>query len=87
MIRGNEHQRMRWASRRGMLELDLVLAPFVEAVYPSLSEADRDGYQRLMACQDQELYRWFLRRSRPEDPLLASLVDRIIAYKRDDAGA
>ncbi len=84
MIRENDHQRMRWASRRGMLELDLVLAPFVEAVYPTLADADRACYQRLMECEDQELYAWFLGRGVPEDTALAALVRRIVAYKRGE---
>ena len=82
MIRENDHQRMRWASRRGMLELDLVLAPYVEEVYGTLSEEDRACYQRLMECEDQDLYAWFLGREEPGDPALAGLVRRIIAHKR-----
>jgi antitoxin CptB len=66
-----------------MLELDLVLEPFVDKVYPALAEEERESYRRLMQCQDQELYGWFLRRSRPEDPALAALVERILAWKRD----
>jgi antitoxin CptB len=84
MIRENDHQRMRWASRRGMLELDLVLEPFVDTVYPTLGESDRACYQRLMACEDQELYSWFLGRELPEDPALAAIVRRIVAHKRGE---
>ena len=79
MIRENEHRRMRWASRRGMLELDLVLAPFVDRVFPTLSEADQLCYRRLMECEDQQLFGWFLGRDTPEDPDLARIVDRILA--------
>ena len=62
-----------------MLELDLVLAPFVDRVFPQLSDADRECYRRLMACQDQQLFGWFLGRDTPEDPDLARLVDHILA--------
>ncbi|WP_117314772.1 succinate dehydrogenase assembly factor 2 [Chromatocurvus halotolerans] len=79
MIRENEHRRMRWASRRGMLELDLVLAPFVDQVFPDLSEEDQLCYRRLMECEDQQLFGWFLGRDIPEDPGLARIVDRILA--------
>ena len=84
MVREDDHQRMRWASRRGMLELDLVLAPFVENVYPTLGEAERACYQRLMAREDQELFAWFLRKDTPEDPALAQLVERIVTHKRGE---
>ncbi|MGB2041675.1 MAG: succinate dehydrogenase assembly factor 2, partial [Porticoccaceae bacterium] len=33
--------RLMWASRRGMLELDLILQPFVENTYDSLAEDDQ----------------------------------------------
>ena len=32
---------MRWAARRGMLELDLVLEPFVSERYAELDATDR----------------------------------------------
>ena len=51
--------RLLWGSRRGMLELDLVLTPFVENVYESLSEEDQQRYQRLLLEQDQDLFAWF----------------------------
>jgi antitoxin CptB len=80
MLSENEHRRMRWASRRGMLELDLVLEPFVDQVFPDLSETGRASYRRLMECEDQQLFGWFLGRERPDDPELASLVEHILEH-------
>ena len=40
--------RLRWRSRRGMLELELALQPFVEQRLASLSAADRERYARLL---------------------------------------
>ena len=37
-------KRVYWHSRRGMLELDLVLMPFAEQVYPTLDESDKTRY-------------------------------------------
>lgn len=73
---------MRWAARRGMLELDLVLEPFVQARYADLDDADRARFHQLMACEDQDLFAWFLQRQRPEDPELALIVDKILAFAR-----
>lgn len=81
MIPEDEIKRMRWASRRGMLELDLVLEPFVTDCYAELGERDRQCYQRLMECEDQQLFAWFLRREQPEDESLADIVNRILDYK------
>lgn len=84
MLETDELNRMRWASRRGMLELDLVLEPFVNQCYAQLEPAERQRFQQLMLCQDQELFGWFLRRETPEDPELASIVDRILRFTRPD---
>jgi antitoxin CptB len=47
--------RLLWASRRGMLELDLILAPFVKDVYDSLEEDDKLRFEVLLECEDQTL--------------------------------
>lgn len=72
-----ERNRLFWASRRGMLELDLILLPFLEHIYPTLSEEDQIVYQRLLDSEDQDLFAWFLRRGEPEDPDLARIVQVI----------
>ena len=73
---------MRWASRRGMLELDLVLEPFVSARYAALSDDDKIRYRDLMLCEDQELFGWFLGRQIPDDPELAAIVRTILEHAR-----
>ena len=40
-----EHRRLWWHSRRGMLELDVLLVPFTEDAYPTLSEDDQRIYK------------------------------------------
>ncbi len=82
MIADEEINRMRWASRRGMLELDLVLEPFVMARYARLAEPDRLRFQRLMSCEDQDLFAWFLRREQPEDEELRSIVSKVLEFTR-----
>ena len=80
MVSDLEINRMRWASRRGMLELDLVLEPFVTARYRNLDEGDRERFRRLMACEDQELFAWFLRREQPDDEELAAIVRKVLEF-------
>ena len=86
MIPEEEINRMRWASRRGMLELDLVLEPFVNARYAQLEEGDRRRFQQLMLCEDQELFAWFLRRERPEDEELAAIVSQVLEFAHTPPG-
>ncbi len=77
-----EYKRLCWHSRRGMLELDLILEPFVRERYPGLPEADQARYRRLLACEDQDLFAWFLGRVVPEDEELARIVAVVLAATR-----
>jgi len=86
MISNEEINRMRWAARRGMLELDLVLGPFVTTCYAALDERDRERFQQLMISEDQDLFGWFLGRGQPEDEELAIIVSKILEFTRTPAG-
>jgi antitoxin CptB len=77
-----DKNRLFWGSRRGMLELDLVLMPFIENVYPALDEADQLLYQQLLEEEDQDLFAWFMRRSDPENTDLL----RIVTIIRENTG-
>ncbi|MFA5631612.1 MAG: succinate dehydrogenase assembly factor 2 [Porticoccaceae bacterium] len=72
-----DRNRLFWASRRGMLELDLILLPFLEKIYPGLDEEDKTRFQKLLDCEDQEMFAWFLRREDPADPDLLRIVQVI----------
>lgn len=71
------YKRLCWGSRRGMLELDLVLLPFVEEVFPGLSEEDQQLYAELLECEDQDMFSWFLKRQDPAEPRLLRIVEMI----------
>jgi len=63
-----------------MLELDLLLEPFVTKRYAGLDERDRQRFQQLMGCEDQDLYAWFLRRESPTDQELQTIVSQILEF-------
>ncbi len=75
-----DFNRMRWASRRGLLELDLLLAPFVEACYQTLDEHDKAAFRRLVAEQDQDIINWIMGREPVRDPALTAIVAQIRAH-------
>jgi len=50
----------KWRSRRGMLELDLMLQPFVQQHLTELDDALQDLYWALLEEEDQSLWRWLL---------------------------
>lgn len=80
-------KRLLWHSRRGMLELDLVLMPFLEKHFANVSEADQALYEELLECEDQDLFKWFLGKEQPEDEKLRHIVNVIIDCVRAPKGS
>lgn len=74
-----EYNRLKWASRRGMLELDLVLMPFLENKYLTLSEREQALYVALLKEEDQDLFAWFLRHKEPPTDELKEIVAIVLA--------
>jgi len=66
MVEQSELNRLFWHSRRGMLELDVLLVPFVKEVYPSLDAENQARYRKLLECEDQDMFGWFMQRGEPE---------------------
>lgn len=71
--------RLRWHCRRGMLELDVLLIPFLEGPFAALALEDQRLFERLIEGEDQDLFSWFMRSSVPEDPQFRRIVDMILA--------
>ena len=73
-----EFNRLRWRSRRGMLELDLLLLPFFDEVFAELESNEQQAFIKLLEQEDPILWDWFSRKSESDDPELAALVERIL---------
>lgn len=78
----NQFERIRWACKRGMLELDLILEPFFRANYESFSSEDFEMFSKLLTFDDPKLYSWVLGNDQPLEEPLYELIQRIIAYHR-----
>ena len=78
MADATELNRLFWHSRRGMLELDVLLVPFVREVFSGLGEDDQRCYRKLLECEDQDMFGWFMERSESEDPELQRMVRMIL---------
>ena len=72
-----EIKRLRWRCRRGMRELDQLLERWLDREYAVVSEAERGVFRKLLDCEDDRLWRWFLGHEAPDDVEIAALVDRI----------
>ncbi len=79
-----EFNRLYWHSRRGMLELDVLLIPFLEEVYRTLPRDDQVRYEKLLTCEDTDIWQWFMQRGKPHDPDLQRIVDMIVHRAQPD---
>jgi antitoxin CptB len=77
-----ELNRMRWRSRRGMLELDLLLQPFFDEVFRDLPYENQLTFVKLLEEDDPDLLMWFSNKAVPDDPELADLVQMILKRVR-----
>ena len=69
--------RVRWACRRGMLELDILFQPFVEKHYEQMSAEDKHIFVRLLEGEDPALFAWFMGHEKCRDPELSDMVIRV----------
>ena len=56
-----------WRSRRGLLELDLILIPYAATQYTTLPEAQKQQHHWLLLQMDMNLQQWLIYRNLPED--------------------
>jgi len=73
-------EQLRWRSRRGLLELELLLLPFAAERLGSLDPTALDAYERLLGCEDMDVYDWLQGRANPADQSLDAIVRRIVEH-------
>ena len=59
-----DERKARWRSRRGLLELDLILVPFAENCFAGLTEPLRREYLDLLSVDDVDAYAWIVTNKR-----------------------
>ncbi|KTC75582.1 Antitoxin CptB [Legionella birminghamensis] len=69
--------RIAWRCRRGMLELDLLFQSFLKYSFDELKTEQFDTLERLLTCDDPDLYTWLMTDILPEDKELSQLVQFI----------
>ena len=70
--------RLKWACRRGMLELDVLFIPFVDEAYDDLPSEKQRVFERLLTEQDPDLFAWFMGHDVCEDQELNAMVQFIL---------
>jgi len=73
--------RLRWRSRRGLLENDLILTRFLDAYELSLTDIEVEAYSRLMDLSDNELMSLLMAAKEPAGeldlPHVHALLERL----------
>ena len=77
MDQREEWNRAKWASRRGLLELDLLLAPFVTEAFLELTALLRQAYRELLYQDDQDLMEWIMGRSAITEDRFLLVIEEI----------
>lgn len=83
MISDVEFRRLIWHSRRGMLELDVLLGPFTQLHFKTLDDSDQAHYLRLIEGEDADIWGWLQGTLAPAD----ADIGRIVAMINEKVGA
>ncbi len=75
-------RRIRWRSRRGLLENDLLLTQFLESKNGRLLQHEHDGLARLLELPDNELLDLILERQEPGHELKCAEVTHVLQTLR-----
>jgi antitoxin CptB len=66
--------RVRWHCRRGLLELDVVLARFLDLHFETLSWQQRATFNRLLDYPDPDLWDFVTGKQPPPDPEMERII-------------
>ena len=75
--------RLRWRSRRGLLENDLVLTRFLDAYELALTDEEVDALTRLLELQDNDLMGLLLGQNEPKEGLDLPHVQALLKRLRE----
>lgn len=68
---------LRWACRRGMLELDVLLGNFLTEAYSKLPKNEQDLFEHFLTNNDQDLFMWLTGKEICANPDSAKMIEMI----------
>ncbi|MDE1990165.1 MAG: succinate dehydrogenase assembly factor 2 [Betaproteobacteria bacterium] len=72
-----ERERLRWRSRRGLLEMDLILQRFLDRHLATLSAEDTRAYDALLDLPDNDFLDLVMGRAVLADDTLGPVLEKI----------
>ncbi|WP_444997660.1 FAD assembly factor SdhE [Aliikangiella sp. IMCC44359] len=77
MVEPSLKTRLAWQCRRGMLELDVILIPFLEQYFDDLSHDEQRQFRELLKEADPDLYTWLMGYGESDNLELRHIVQHI----------
>ena len=87
MLAAKQQERLRWRCRRGMLELDLLLARFLATQLATLDQQQASALDKLLTYPDPDLYEWLMARKVCHDESLKPMVEWLQQVSNDTHAA
>ena len=75
-------RKLRWKCRRGMLELDIMLANFFDQHYDALNEKDKQLFIQVLEMDDTQLFACLMQAETVQDQDLMEMLRRISDAKK-----
>lgn len=75
--------KLKWACRRGMLELDILLSQFLHEVWQTLSLLDQEAFKQLLTLEDQDLYYYLTGKKTPKKISIKKIVEKIRVHAKN----
>ncbi len=72
-------ERLKWKSRRGLLELDIVFDRFWKGAGTTMDAGQAAALERLLALPDNDLLDLVMRRTETADPGIRGMVEQLRA--------
>ena len=74
----SELSTLRWRSRRGMRELDVVLVRYLDQHYATATDQERDVFKALLELEDPRLYALVTGREVASNPEQAAMIAKLV---------
>jgi len=69
--------RLRWACRRGMLELDILLETFLDNGYEQLSDEQKSTFETVLGFADQDIFELCMGQAQADSIEIADVIKKI----------
>ena len=77
MNQSNKIAKIKWACRRGMLELDFILDEFLNDGFKNLTQIEQDDFQNFLTNEDPDLFAWLMGFRQPDAEEDIIMVNKI----------